>query len=64
MLTALRQHPLLVRMAEVLIDAIRYIAIVLVALVALAQLVKMISCDGGGPTASDPKSSPHLRGAA
>jgi hypothetical protein len=29
-------------MAEVLIDAIRYIAIVLVALVVLAQLVKMI----------------------
>jgi hypothetical protein len=42
MLRALRQHPLLVGVAEVLTDAIRYVAIVLVTLVVLAQLAKMI----------------------
>jgi hypothetical protein len=39
MLKALRRHPLLVGMAEVLADALRYIAIVLVVLVVLGQVV-------------------------
>jgi hypothetical protein len=39
MLMALRQHPLLVGMAEVLADAVRYVAIVLVVLLLLGQVV-------------------------
>jgi hypothetical protein len=39
MLKVLRQHPLLVGMAEVLADAVRYVAIVLVVLVVLGQVV-------------------------
>ena len=39
MLETLRQHPLLVGMAEVLADATRYVAIVLVVLVLLGQVV-------------------------
>jgi hypothetical protein len=41
MLKALRRHPLLVGMADVLADAVRYVAIVLGALVLLGQLVKV-----------------------
>ena len=41
MLKALRHHPLLVGMAEVLADAVRYIAIVLGALLLLGQLAKV-----------------------
>jgi hypothetical protein len=39
MLKALRQHSLLVGMAEVLADVIRYVAVVLVVLVILGQVV-------------------------
>jgi hypothetical protein len=39
MLKALRRHPLLGGMAEVLADAARYVAIVLVVLVVLGQVV-------------------------
>ena len=39
MLKVLRQHPLLVGMAEVLADAVRYVAIVLAVLVLLGQVV-------------------------
>jgi hypothetical protein len=39
MLRTLRQHPLLVGMAEVLADAARYVAIVLVVLMLLGQVV-------------------------
>jgi hypothetical protein len=39
MLKALRQDPLLVGMAEVLADAVRYVAIVLVVLMVLGQVV-------------------------
>jgi hypothetical protein len=35
----LRQHPLLVGMAEVLADAVRYVAIVLVVFMLLGQVV-------------------------
>jgi hypothetical protein len=41
MLKALRHHPLLVGMADVLADAVRYVAIVLGALVLLGQLAKV-----------------------
>jgi hypothetical protein len=41
MLRALRQHPLLVGMAEVLTDTVRYVAIILVALMLLGQLAKV-----------------------
>jgi hypothetical protein len=41
MLRALRQHPLLVGMAEVLADAVRYVAIVLVALMLLGQIARL-----------------------
>jgi hypothetical protein len=41
MLKALRRHPLLVGMADVLADAVRYVAIVLGALVLLGQLAKV-----------------------
>ena len=40
MLRTLRQHPLLVGMAEVLADAVRYVAVVLGALLLLGQLAK------------------------
>jgi hypothetical protein len=41
MLRALRQHPLLVGTAEVLVDAFRYVAIVLGVLLVLGQLAKV-----------------------
>ena len=41
MLRALRGRPLLVGMAEVLADAVRYVAIVLGALLLLGQLAKV-----------------------
>jgi hypothetical protein len=41
MLRTLRRRPLLVGIAEVLTDAVRYLAIVLVAVVLLAQAVKL-----------------------
>jgi hypothetical protein len=41
MLKVLRRQPLLVGTAEVLVDAARYIAIVLVMLVLLGQLAKV-----------------------
>jgi hypothetical protein len=41
MLKALRRHPLLVGTAEVLIDAVRYVAIVLVVLLLMGQLAKV-----------------------
>jgi hypothetical protein len=43
MLRTLRQHPLLVGMAEVLADAVRYVVIVLVVLVVLGQVVATLS---------------------
>ncbi|HYZ26700.1 MAG TPA: hypothetical protein VE597_07315 [Geminicoccaceae bacterium] len=43
MLKVLREHPLLVGMAEVLADAVRYVAIVLVVLVLLWQLAGVAS---------------------
>jgi general stress protein CsbA len=41
MLKALRHHPLLVGTAEVLVDAARYVAIVLLVLLLVAQLAKL-----------------------
>jgi hypothetical protein len=41
MLKALRHHPLLVGTAEVLADAVRYVAIVLVVIVLLGQAAKL-----------------------
>ena len=41
MLKALSHHPLIVGMVEVLVDAVRYVAIVLVMLVLLGQLAKV-----------------------
>jgi hypothetical protein len=41
MLKALRHHPLLVGTAEVLVDAARYVAIVLVVIVLLGQAAKL-----------------------
>jgi hypothetical protein len=41
MLKALRHHPLLVGIAEVLTDAARYVVIVLGALLLLGQLAKV-----------------------
>jgi hypothetical protein len=41
MLRALRHHPLLVDAAEVLADAVRYVAIMLVLLLLLGQLAKV-----------------------
>jgi hypothetical protein len=38
---ALREHPLLIGMAEVLTDAVRYVGIVMSALVVLGQLARM-----------------------
>jgi hypothetical protein len=42
MLSTLRRHPLLVGMGEVLVDGIRYVAIVLVVLMVLAQAAKLV----------------------
>jgi hypothetical protein len=41
MLKALRHHPLMVGTTEVLVDAARYLAIMLVVLLLLGQLVKV-----------------------
>jgi hypothetical protein len=41
MLRTLRRQPLLLGMAEVLADAVRYVAIVLVVLMVLGQLAKV-----------------------
>ena len=41
MLKALRGHPLLVGTAEVMVDAARYVAIVLVMLLLLGQLAQV-----------------------
>jgi hypothetical protein len=41
MLRALRRHPLLVGTAEVLVDAGRYVAILLAVLMVLAQAAKL-----------------------
>jgi hypothetical protein len=41
MLKALRHHPLMVDTTEVLVDAARYIAILLVMLLLLGQLAKI-----------------------
>jgi hypothetical protein len=40
MLKALRHHPLMVGMVEVLADAVRYVAIMLVVLLLVGQLAK------------------------
>jgi hypothetical protein len=39
MLKVLRQHAVLIGMAEVLVDAVRYVAIVLIVIVVLGQVV-------------------------
>jgi hypothetical protein len=41
MLKALRQHPLLVGTSELLVDAVRYVAIVPVMLLLVGQLAKV-----------------------
>jgi hypothetical protein len=41
MLNALRQHPMVVGTAEVLVDAARYVTIVLVVLLLVGQLAKV-----------------------
>ena len=41
MLKVLRRHPLLIGAAEVMSDAIRYVAVMLVMLVLLGQLAKV-----------------------
>ena len=41
MLKALRGHPLLVGTAEVIVDAVRYIAAMLIVLVLLGQFAKV-----------------------
>jgi hypothetical protein len=41
MLKALRHHPLMVGTAEVLVDAVRYVTIVLVVLLLVGQLAKV-----------------------
>jgi hypothetical protein len=41
MLKALRRHPLMVGTGEVLVDAVRYVAIMLVMLLLLGQLAKV-----------------------
>jgi hypothetical protein len=41
MLKALRHHPLMVGTAEVLLDAARYVTIVLIVIVLLGQLAKV-----------------------
>jgi hypothetical protein len=42
MLRTLRRHPLLVGTAEVLVDAVRYVALVLVVLLVLAQAIDLV----------------------
>ena len=49
MLKALRHHPLMVGTAEVLVDAVRYVTIVLVVLLLLGQLAKVGAARGYGP---------------
>jgi hypothetical protein len=41
MLRALRRHPLLAGTGEVLVDAVRYVAVVLVVLLVLEQAIKL-----------------------
>jgi hypothetical protein len=41
MLKALRRHPLMVGTAEVLVDAARYIAVMLIVLLLLGQFAKL-----------------------
>jgi hypothetical protein len=41
MLRTLRGHPLLVGIGEVLVDAVRYFAVVLVLLIVLAQAARL-----------------------
>ena len=41
MLKALRRHPLMVGMAEVLVDATRYVTIVLLVLLLMGQLAQV-----------------------
>ncbi len=41
LLRTLRRHPLFVGTAEVLVDAIRYVAVVLIVLTALAQAARL-----------------------
>jgi hypothetical protein len=41
MLSALRRYPLLVDMAEVLVDSACYVAVVLVVLTVLSQAIKL-----------------------
>jgi hypothetical protein len=41
MLKALRHHPVMVGTAEVMVDAVRYVAIILVVLLLLGQLAKV-----------------------
>jgi hypothetical protein len=41
MLRTLRRHPLLVGIGEVLVDAVRYFAVVLVLLIVLAQAARL-----------------------
>jgi hypothetical protein len=41
MLRTLRQYPLLVGIGEVLVDAVRYFAVVLVLLIVLAQAARL-----------------------
>jgi hypothetical protein len=53
MLKALRQHPLLVGMVEVLVDAARYVVIVLLMLLLLGQLATSRS-EAARVTSSDP----------
>jgi hypothetical protein len=42
MLSALHRHPLLVDTAEVLVDAARYVAVVLVVLLLMGQLASVV----------------------
>ena len=53
MLKTLRQAPLLVGMAEVLVDAVRYVVIVLVVLLLLGQVVAARGADGTCGITSD-----------
>ena len=41
MLRALRRHPLLAAVVEVLVDAVRYVAILLLVLMVLAQAARL-----------------------
>ena len=41
MLGTLRRHPLLVGVAEVMVDAVRYVAVVLIVLLVLAQAIEL-----------------------